>query len=455
MCFPSDRLAILWAIVAAVMPVLVTGCNRGGDSGAPDPASLSQYAALAGLRASDNPELQTEWAIVVEQNGTPEQLAAEVASQQAGQSDSDVTSQLAALIDPGRLGALLDQAARLWPPIWPADDPVLLGRMARFRQGNDRLRMQVRRILSDTTAPLPVRFDLGFAADLSFVDVLRLAARLEALYALERLVENDLPPAVAAWQQMMDIARRLAAVKHPVARLEGAYVRAEALELLERLVTWPDLEDPLVDRAALAHFCRVVSNDLENWPDDAGAWIGDRALGLHAYELVREGRAAALLTEKDRQGLAEQRLLVKFSAIAQRGVDADELFYLKTMRKIIESSSRPYSERRALFADLRQELHRRRNDPDFPIVAGRLLLPDIEKGHIEQARDRARMEAWALALAAGAGLSPPEFDANPLSGEPYEVTREDGAVHVRWTAFSDLPEHFVVVPELAPGDSAE
>lgn len=440
---------------AAFLSALVGGCKGGRLSEDGDSSALMQYAALAGLRASDNAQLQAELARVVEQHGTPEQLLAEVAPGAMVEGASDVARELAALTASGKIGPLLEQAAQLWPTVWPTDDPVLLSRLARFRQGNDMLRTQVRGLLAGKSDALPVRFDLGFAADLTFVDVLRLAARLEALYGLERLAENDLPAATGAWRQMMEIARRLGASKHPVLRTECGFVRAEALGLLERLVGWPEIRHPLADRAALAELYREVSADLANWPEDASAWIGDRALGLHAYELVREGRALDLLTEEDRQRLAAERLLVKFPSIVQQSVDADELFYLKTMRRIIESCVRPYYERQALFADLRQELHRRRNDPDFPMVAGRLLLPGIEKGHLEQARDRAQMEAWALALAGGAGLPPPEFHTNPVSGERYQVTRDQGTVRVLWTSFSNTPDSLAVVPDLAPADPAE
>ncbi|MHB8900850.1 MAG: hypothetical protein ACYC6Y_19035, partial [Thermoguttaceae bacterium] len=73
-------------------------------------------------------------------------------------------------------------------------------------------------------------------------------------------------------------------------------------------------------------------------------------------------------------------------------------------------------------------LHQKRNQADFPLVSGRFLLLDIEKGHVIQARDRANCEAWALALALACGDQPPDTTDNPLTGRPYRVQRDGKAI---------------------------
>jgi hypothetical protein len=77
-----------------------------------------------------------------------------------------------------------------------------------------------------------------------------------------------------------------------------------------------------------------------------------------------------------------------------------------------------------------------RNAPQFPLVAGRLLLVDMEKGHALQARDRACCEAWALGLAGASGREPPPYKVSPLWGGKYEVDRGDRLVKV-WGACPD------------------
>ena len=51
------------------------------------------------------------------------------------------------------------------------------------------------------------------------------------------------------------------------------------------------------------------------------------------------------------------------------------------MRQIIESCISPYHKRPAMFAAIEKDLQTKRNTPEFPFVAGRLLLLDIDKGH--------------------------------------------------------------------------
>jgi hypothetical protein len=82
------------------------------------------------------------------------------------------------------------------------------------------------------------------------------------------------------------------------------------------------------------------------------------------------------------------------------------------------------------FEELRRDLHNRRNSSDFPLVAGRLLLLDVEKGHVIQARDRANCEAWVLALALACAEKPPGFGNNPLTGRPYRVERDGKTILV-------------------------
>ena len=76
-----------------------------------------------------------------------------------------------------------------------------------------------------------------------------------------------------------------------------------------------------------------------------------------------------------------------------------------------------------MFAALQEDLAGKRNTPEFPFVAGRLLLVDVERGQAIAARDRAHCEAWAIALAL-ALEEEPAYRTNPLSGRPYQQQRQ-------------------------------
>jgi hypothetical protein len=199
----------------------------------------------------------------------------------------------------------------------------------------------------------------------------------------------------------------------------------------------------------LAALAAVTRDQLNTWPDDAGAWIGDRALGMHAYELVRAGLLGELLTEEEIERFEAEKILDQLPAAAMRNVNRDELYYLLAMRKVIEGCKRPFFERRSVLAEIADDLQAKRDSLEFPVVAGRILLVDLEGGHAIQAADRARVEAWALALSLAAGDEPSGLEISPLTGKKYLVEREAGVIRV-WPSgdrqSGDLP---VVVPDLA------
>ena len=88
-----------------------------------------------------------------------------------------------------------------------------------------------------------------------------------------------------------------------------------------------------------------------------------------------------------------------------------------------------------------------RGSSDFPLVATRLLLVDIEKAHAVQAQDRANWEACALALALATGRTSPPFQSNPLTGENYLQTQQGELIVVEnFGSGIDLDYPSITVP---------
>ena len=290
-----------------------------------------------------------------------------------------------------------------------------------------------------------IRYQDGFEADLGFVDVVRTCGRLEAFRAAEALEQDDLPSAIEAFGYMLRLAACLAAEKHVTCRLEAAFFRAEALAVLAAIVEHPDLV-----REHLATLSARLDEPLSRWPPDADAWIGDRALGMHAYEVVRAGRLVDLLTPAEIDEFKREGILKDLPAAAQRTVNQDELYYLRTMREIIDDCSRPFYARTEAFAAIRGDLQEKRSSPEFPVVAARLLLVDVENGQAIQAQDRAACEAWALGLALAIGQQQSAAAVNPLSGQHYQVACEEGVVLV-WSVLpgDSRKNPTVLVPDRA------
>ena len=208
-------------------------------------------------------------------------------------------------------------------------------------------------------------------------------------------------------------------------RLEGAFLRTEALLVLQAIVGSEKFE-----RRHAQMVRGWLAEQLANWPDDALAWIGDRAQGMVLYEAIRGGRLKDFLTEEEREELKETGGISTFEDAVLRDVNSDQLYYLTAMRNIIESCEHPYHTRVEDFEALRRDLHQRRNKSDFPLMAGRFLLLDVEKGHVIQARDRANCGGFVLALSLACGEKPPELGNNPLTGRPYRVERDSKTILV-------------------------
>ena len=416
------------------------GCREDGRLAGPEQPGPQRYGKLPGLKETPDKNLRDEFARIVDEGGTPELLT------KAKLPDGEnVAAGLARLFPNSRVKSIFDKSEEIYPKGRFTFNPIQLEKAIKFRKLYDHQRRQARAALDREECDFSISFELGFSAELPFVDVVRLCARLEAFRAAELLSDDDPAAAVESLRYMLRLSECLAAQKHPTTRLQAAMVRAEALGVLQYLV-----ENPATTGEDLGRSYDLVRGSLKSWPPDADAWIGDRALGMHSYELVRAGHIVKLLTEEEVERFSAEGILAELPAAAVRKIDQDELYYLETMRKVIDDCSRPYYGRVKLFEQIRNELHQRRNSPGFPLVAGRLLLPDIEKGHVIQAQDRASCEAWALALASAAGRKPPPYQVNPLTGKQYRVVRDGHRVAVGNVAADDDADNPpIVVPDLA------
>ena len=380
-----------------------------------------EIGALPGLKASPHAGLQDELARIVEQGGLPEQLdESDVAD------ESNVAAGVMVLfpLDAERLQSIFDASARVVPPRGFDFDPVRLQNAIEFRAKYHDEWKASREALRRPQCDFRVEFLRGPLADAAFVDVVRICGRLEACAAAEALAPDKPGDAVEALAMMLQWAGHLGAEPHPVPRLEAAFLRSEAFAVAQAIV-----QHPRIARADLESLAAVVAAQLAAWPDDAKAWIGDRALGMFVYEMVRRGELLAMLSEAEMEAFRQAGSLRQVAEAARRIVDTDQLFYLDTMRNVIEGCRRPYHARADVFRTITADLEHRRDTSDFPLVA-ELLLKDLRNGQAIQARDRANWEAWLCGLHAALGRPIP-FQTNPLTGKPYLVDREDDFVTVR------------------------
>jgi hypothetical protein len=407
-------------MLTAALALTLTACH---DSQQPselaDPAA-DYYGNLPNLRNTPHPGLQSELARIVEEGGTPDVMCGAAIPE-----EQNVAAGLTSLFGKGDAKSLLERTGEFFPRDrfqFEADELAAAIKLLRKQKS---LIAAVHRVLKRPESDFRIDFQSGFEADLSFIDTVRTCCRLEALAAAEALVLEDPSQAIDCLGRILRLAACLAAERHPTTRIEAAYCRAEALVLLRAIS-----DHPACDTTMHNSLCALVSEQLDGWPNDAEAWIGDRALGLWVYEMVQAGRLLDVLTSEEIRQFTEEAILADLAKTVQQNVQEDELFYLQAMQRIIDCCSQPYYKRSKLFQAIREELHQNRNSPQFPFVAGRLLLVDVEKGHQIQAQDRANWEAVALALAAAIDKELPPYQVNPLTGKRYEIVHQDDKVTV-------------------------
>jgi len=430
-----------WTAACLLMAgLLVAGCRSEDTSSSRDQTDdLARYGYLPGLKASADARLQDELARLVEENATPELL------QPARIPDEEnVAAGLRGLFSQRELPDLLAESARYLPLGDFTFPPGVEEAAKAFARKYEPQRLKARQALERPRCSFEIDYLRGNFDPMSFIDTVELYARLEQIHAAAQLQRSRSDEAIEALKAILRLSRCLDGEKHLVTRLKAAYLRSDALALLLAIV---QRVNPT--RQQLSRLYLLVEDQLSGWPNDADAWVGDRAMGLHAYEVVRDGHLLALLTDDEIDEWRKLGDVVALARQARKNADADELYYLQTMRRIIESCRRPFYKRQDLFNSIDHDLAVRQGSADYPLVAGRLLLPGIRQAQETQARDRANWEALALALAAATGRPLPEFKQNPLTGKPYRLTREQGFVVVSGVAPASEDDTPIRIPALA------
>ena len=147
--------------------------------------------------------------------------------------------------------------------------------------------------------------------------------------------------------------------------------------------------------------------------------------------MVRAGKLLSILTSEEIEKLQEQRDFEAFIAAVMRGLDDDEYFYLAAMRDVIDSCEQPFYQRKATLEGISARLDGLRETPRYPLFAASVLLVSLAKGQRSQALDRARCEAWSLALATATGQPVATPPVNPVTGDVFTVTQTDERIEIR------------------------
>jgi hypothetical protein len=442
---PNSRLLLLACVALAI------GCRGAADENAALDEAV-RYAELPGLRATHHKGLQEELARLESERATPllldetagtassaHQVVTPTAVDAAGSTNArGAVVQWKQFFAPRTVSDVAARLDELYPSGVLEFHPLALRTAVELRTQYEPQRQRFRR-LSAQASPPDWRHAQGLLADASYVEVARTCGRLEGLAAAELLHNGQPEAALEAVRQMLAGAESLAAEPRVVSRITAVHARHDALRALAAVVAHPQAGRDVWQTAAA-----LLTAQLERWPHDKLAWIGDRAVGLHTYELVRDGRLLSLLTPEEKLRFRRLGLYDELEESVAAGIDADEMYYLSAMRRLIAACDKPYHQRTALLKAIRGELLDLHGTAQYPLVADTLLLADFEAGLRLQALDRARFEAWLLALRAAISPMPPSAGVNPLTGEPFHLSLDDRRVQV--TGIDPISREQVSIP---------
>jgi len=387
------------------------------------PETLEKFAALEGMQQSTSEPLRRHYDLLVAEKTTPLDLR-----KPALTPEQNVAAVFDALFSKSFLSQQLEKSAEMFPRPRFDVDTKLLERIILFRRRLEPQRSKVAAALSRPQCDFGLDPARGWYADASILDAATVYVRLEAFLAAERLSENDLAAAADAVKRMFHMVGLLSNEMDVRARLLAGNLREEALSVLSAT-----LHHMAADETTAREFYHVIENQLAHWPNDADAWIGDRARNLVSYEAVRKEALFTLLTEPELRRMMLNHRSKNLNATAAEGADSDQLFYLDEMQKILASCNKeeaegrqpvPYFMRRHFFVDLVKAQQRKIEAGEFPLVAAEMFLPHMQQGHALQAADRARTEMWSLALAISLDMPPTKYELSPVSGQKYHVAAE-------------------------------
>ena len=409
-------------LLAVSVAALSTGCGSETQSGPLDAAS---YAALPGMESSHHAQLRDELARLVAERGTPLLLSAAVpaapattpsSTGPAASAQANAAVALRQVFPPDRMESISKELDRMVPEELFPIDPVRLRSASAFRRTYEQHRLQYRQALDRPTCNFQLDHRQGLLGEMWFLEVLRLGNALESIWAAESVAAGRLEQAVESLTYMLHAAEWLAAESHLATRLQATQLRHEALLVLEAICQHPD-----ADRQMQSDLLDLLQEQLAAWPDDSGAWIGERAQGLHAYEIIRDGYILSLFKFSEIERLRAEIQLTERLQVLPKTIDDDQWFYARAMRKVIDSCKQSYTERQQVIREINAELDELRETPRYPWIADRLLLGDLQFVHDLLAQDRALVEAWALALAVTTQRKPGVGETNPLTGHPWRA----------------------------------
>lgn len=432
---------VVWLVLATILASLSgAGCrSRSAEPQAElQRAQARQYGALRLTRDSLHSGLRAELQAIEQENGLPQQMTARRTSSTATRPgwiredgrQIDDAENLAAVLASLFASDELEQLSRSLNSLYPAeafewnDKSLAAARELRGRFAEPLERFQ--HALGRPHCEFAFQYAEGYLADQQQIKTALAANRLLGIQIAELLADRDFGAAVDTWPRLLVLPAALNHAGNLTARAAAARLRSEALRILQVLARHDKLDLPTVEFLRAA-----VEQHHAQWPAEAIAWYGERALALHAYEMLRAGELLSVLDYSRLQKLRRDGQLKTYGQQLLAHIDDDELFYLQAVRRIAAGSEQTYRERLQTLDELQSALGALAGTSRYPTFAGDVLWRDLVWGIRLQACDRSLWGGWRAALHAAAGRPLPADAINPLTGAPYLAARSGAFWEVR------------------------
>ena len=261
-------------------------------------------------------------------------------------------------------------------------------------------------------------------------------------YAVARAIfEGNIGESIDALSYIFCIAQLGSTLGSVGVRSDAALVRLQAFEVMQRVVL-----DPKFEKAHMVALLDVLLEQQKYWTPEQVVWFGDRASGLMLYHRVKMDGLDNALEPADLALLEKRGVKETFRRSVGRYSDADKVFYLRSMQKILDISDQPFIRRQDVLNQIKKELNAKEDTYDKngiatePFVA-HLLLKDVDRLMEFFAKDQSALDRAIMAILASLGHSDTDSYRDPFTDEPYTVRKVNGLFSI---STEHLPRPFRV-----------
>ncbi|MDR2706872.1 MAG: hypothetical protein LBC02_13925 [Planctomycetaceae bacterium] len=322
--------------------------------------------------------------------------------------------------------------------------------------------------------------EFGEIIDIQAADYLEDYFLLEEYAIAGALRDGRIEDALDSLVYVFRIAQLTATIGVPAARSQAALIRLRAVDVMQTIVL-----NQKFNKRYLNGLYAMIREQLEHWTPDRTVWVADRASGLRTYHRILQYGLGAALTPAEINDLEKRDLLmfierkqkkrkknttdnkneneneneneeneIKETIILKNdflhGHVSDEIFYLRSMQKVINVSEKPFYQRLSVLSEVTDEVVRAMDQKESEPVIAEILLRGIVELMRLHAQDRAACEMTFLAMSVS--LEKPSFvslTSNPFSEKGYDVNQIEDADNPKnkyiQVSFPDIRKPFRVL----------